>query len=146
MTYLYEQMILVPPHILIVRCIALWVKSTSHRARREEWRFYVHMYNIHQSSWMCSSQQEGGVCSQTKFSSHPQKKGQVQRSASFWNCVIYAWHTLNMILLTIIRKIPLLLLFYSPKFLEALLGIVLRNLLVLLFHTWFPQKMIRNET
>ena len=94
-------MILVPPHILIVRCIALWVKSTSHRASREEWRFYVHMYTIyytHLSSWMCSSQQEGGVCSQTKFSSHPQKKGQVQRSASFWNCVIYAWHTLNMIL------------------------------------------------
>ena len=95
---------------------------------------------------MCSSQQEGGVCSQTKFSSHPQKKGQVQRSASFWNCVIYAWHTLNMILSLFIRKIPLLLLFYSPKFLEALLGIVLRNLLVLLFHTWFPQKTIRDET
>ena len=45
-----------------------------------------------------------------------------------------------------IRKIPLLLLFYSPKFLEALLGIVLRNLLVMLFHTWFPQKTIRAET
>ena len=45
-----------------------------------------------------------------------------------------------------IRKIPLLLLFYSPKFLEALLGIVLRNLLVMLFHTWFPQKTIRSET
>lgn len=104
------------------------------------------IYYTHLSSWMCSSQQEeGGVCSQTKFSSHPQKKGQVQRSASFWNCVIYAWHTLNMILSLFIRKIPLLL-FYSPKFLEALLAIVLRNLLVMLFHTWFPQKTIRSET
>ena len=35
---------------------------------------------------------------------------------------------------------------YSPKFLEALLGIVLRNLLVMLFHTWFPKKTIKDET
>ena len=34
---------------------------------------------------------------------------------------------------------------YSPKFLEALLGIVLRNLLVMLFHTWFSQKTIRAD-
>ena len=93
LTYLYEQMILVPPHILIVRCIALWVKSTSHRAMREEWRFYVHMYNILHTSKQLNVQQPTrgwGVLSDTKFSSHPQKKGQVQRSASFWNCVIYA--------------------------------------------------------
>ena len=95
---------------------------------------------------MCSSQQEGGVCSQTKFSSHPQKKGQVQRSASFWNCVIYAWHTLNMILSLYSKDSSSSSFLYSPKFLEALLGIVLRNLLVLLFHTWFPQKTIRAET
>ena len=54
-------------------------------------------------------------------------------------CVTYAQHDS-------LPKILFLLLFYSPKFLEALLAIVLRNLLVLLFHTWFPQKMIRDET
>ena len=100
LTYLYEQMILVPPHILIVRCIALWVKSTSHRARREEWRFYVHMYNILHTSKQLNVQQptrEGwGVLLDTKFSSHPQKKRSSPEVGFFLElcnlCVTYAQH------------------------------------------------------
>ena len=57
-------------------------------------------------------------------------------------CVTYAQHDS----LSLYSKDSSSSFLYSPKFLEALLGIVLRNLLVMLFHTWFPQKTIRDET
>ena len=98
LTYLYEQMILVPPHILIVRCIALWVKSTSHRAR-EEWRFYVHMYNILHTHLSSSMQQplasKGGVSSDKVLFTPSEKRSSLEVGffLELCNlCVTYAQH------------------------------------------------------
>ena len=103
-------------------------------------------YYTHLSSWMCSSQQEGGVCSQTKFSSHPQKKGQVQRSASFWNCVIYAWHTLNMILSLYSKDSSSSSFLFTEIPGSSSWNSAQKFISYMLFHTWFPKNTIRDET
>ena len=146
LTYLYEQMILVPLHPIFSLYVALHYGSkalhTELGGKNGGFMCICIQYTSKQLNVQQPTRGWGVLSDKVLFT--PSEKRSSPEVGFFLElcnlCVTYAQHDS----LSLYSKDSSSFL-YSPKFLEALLGIVLRNLLVMLFHTWFSQKTIRAD-